>query len=292
MLPAGEASRMPRVTTEFRSLAPDNRPAPRTRFDHTLRELLDDLFAVQPTWATQIGFHAFDDRWPDLTAAGHHARLAAVERHRGQMNALDEPDLSADEKIDRSLALEALDAMEFDETELVELAWDPLTIVRYAGGGLFSLLARDFASWEHRGAAFVGRLRGLPEFLDAGVAGLTGAAGRPVSALHTEVALAQLGGVDDLINQGLAEADRQAAEAGHTQIAKDMNSVESAARAAVARLRQRLTDTILPRAEGEARLGRDLFAKKLRHALSSDITPEEVLARARRDYDLVRGELL
>ena len=283
---------MPRVTTEFRSLAADNRPTPRTPFDHVLRDLLDDLFAAMPTLATHIGFHAHDDQWPDMTETGRRARLALIEKRRAAMSALDEGSLSFDEQIDRGLVLEALDAMEFDETELREQAWDALTVVRIAGGGLFSLLARDFAPWEHRGAAFVGRLRAMPEFLAAAADGLIGVADRPVSALHAQTALAQLSGVEELINQGIAEADRQSAEAGHTQIDKDMNTVEGAARAAVEEFRRRLNDEILPRAKGEARLGSELFAKKLRLTLASEITPEQVLASARRDYDLVRAEML
>jgi Bacterial protein of unknown function (DUF885) len=189
---------MPIVTTEtgFKSLAPDNRPAPRTAFDHALRELLDDLFEAQPTWATQVGFHAYDDRWPDMTQAGHAARLVLSGQHRRQFEALREDELTVDERIDRGLVLETLDALDFDEGTLREANWDPLTIVRIAGGGLFSLLAREFAPWEHRGAAFVGRLKGLPKMLDDAADELKGTADRPVSALHTQVALAQLGGVD------------------------------------------------------------------------------------------------
>jgi uncharacterized protein (DUF885 family) len=46
------------------------------------------------------------------------------------------------------------------------------------------------------------------------------------------------------------------------------------------------------RAAGEGRLGPDLFQKKLRHTLSSDLTYQELAKRARRDYDLVRAEML
>jgi uncharacterized protein (DUF885 family) len=280
------------VTTGFRSLAADNRPRPRTDFERALHALLDDMFAAQPTWATHIGYHAFDDRWPDVTELGRHARLELIARHRAAIEKLDEAALSSDERIDRSLTLETLDGMEFDETELREMAWDALGVVRVAGGGLFSLLARDFAPWEHRGAAFVGRLEGLPAFLNAAAKGLTGFDARPVSLLHAQVALAQLGGVTELIDQGISEADRQAAENGHTQIEKDMHEVEGAARAAVEEFRRALADEIMPRAKGESRLGSDLFAKKLHHTLASEITPAEVLARARRDYDLVRAEMV
>src|SRR5678815_1432504 len=53
------------VQPRFVSLAPDTRPVPRTDFERALHKLLDDAFALEPVWATDIGFHAYDDRWPD-----------------------------------------------------------------------------------------------------------------------------------------------------------------------------------------------------------------------------------
>ena len=154
--------------------------------------------------------------------------------------------------------------------------------VRVAGGGLFSLLARDFAPWEHRGAAFVGRLAGLPAFLAAAADGPDRlrrpsrlAASRPGCRWPSSAASTEL------IDQGLAEADRQAAENGHTQIAKDMHEVEGAARAAVEEFRRRAERRDpAARRRATARLGCDLFAKKLRHTLASELTPAEV-ARSR-----------
>jgi len=155
---------------------------------------------------------------------------------RDELSQLREADLSPDERIDRALVVEALDAMAFDDAELRELAWDALGVVRSAGGGFFSLLAREFAPWQHRGAAFAARMRSLPEFLRAAADGLSGLDGRPVSELHAKVALAQLTGISDLIDQGLAEADRRASETDGHEIADEMRAAESGARAADRRL--------------------------------------------------------
>jgi uncharacterized protein (DUF885 family) len=273
----------------FTNMTRDTRPEPRTQFDHALHALLDDLFAAHPVWATQIGFHGYDDRWPDMTEAGRKARLSLYEKHRALMARLRDDDLSADERIDRALVVEAIDALEFEDAELRELAWDALGVVRYAGGGFFSLLAREFAPWRHRGAAFLGRMETLPTFLKAAADGLTGVDGRPVSALHAQVALAQLGGVSDLIDQALAEAERHD---DARDIRDGMRAAERAARQAIEEFKRRLTDDILPMAQGEGRLGEQMFATKLRHTLASDLTPHEIVTRARRDYDLVRAELL
>ena len=278
------------ASTQFVSLAPDNRPTPVTQFDHALKAFLDDFFAAQPVWATQIGFHAHDDRWPDMTEEGRLARLAMLRDHAARLGALADADLSVDEQIDRGIALEAIDGMRFEDDELREPAWDALGYVSLAGSGLFSLLAREFAPWAHRGLAFAGRLRGLPALLDAAVASLTGLPGRPVSRLHAETALAQLSGIPELIDEGAAEGEKRAGE--EPVVAAAIHDAAGPARDAVARFEQALRDAILPRAEGEGRLGADLFAAKLRHITATDLAPQDLIARARRDYDLTRAEML
>jgi uncharacterized protein (DUF885 family) len=271
-------------------MAPDNRPTPVTAFDHALKAFLDDFFAAQPVWATQIGFHAHDDRWPDMTEAGRQARLQMLRDNAARFEHLDAAALSKDEQIDRGIIVEAIEGMIFEDEQLREAAWDSLSYVWQAGSGLFSLLAREYAPWAHRGAAFAGRLRNLPAFLEAAASSLTGLPGRPVSRLHAETALAQIDGITELIDDGIAEADRRASE--DPQVAAAIHAVAEPARAAVERFATALRDEILPRAEGEGRLGGELFAAKLRHTTSSEIAPDELGTRARRDYDLVRAEML
>ncbi|MEO6349180.1 MAG: hypothetical protein ABIP53_00855, partial [Candidatus Limnocylindrales bacterium] len=76
------------MTAPFDRLAPDTRPEPRTMFDHALRDLLDDLFEAQPTWATHIGYHAYDHRWPDVSEAGIQAQLAMLRVQSERLNAI------------------------------------------------------------------------------------------------------------------------------------------------------------------------------------------------------------
>lgn len=54
-----------------------------------------------------------------------------------------------------------------------------------------------------------------------------------------------------------------------------------------------LRDVVLPASEGDGRLGRELFAAKMRHTMRSEaLTPDRVLAGAERDYLAVRAELV
>ena len=280
------------VEQRFISLAADTRPEPHTVFEMALHKFLDDLFEAEPVWATAVGFHRFDDRWPDMSEGGRQARLAMVRHHRARFQALPATELSAGERIDLGVVLEAIEAMEFGDATLREAAWDPLSYVATAGSGLFDLLARDFAPWAHRGRAFLGRMRGLGHFFDQAAEALVGLADRPVSRLHAETALKQLRGVADLLDEGATEARRRAEEGEEPELAAQIDAALAVARQAVDDYRRAIETDVIPRAEGEGRLGTELFAAKLRHTLASDLTPAALLARAQRDYDLVRSEMV
>ena len=157
---------------------------------------------------------------------------------------------------------------------------------------IFPLLARDFAPLAERLESVAGRLEGLPEVLSAAKGELIGHDGRPVSRLHVETALEQLGGIDDLVAEALTTAD----EAGDdTAVAEVEPRLAAAARTASEALREfeaHLRDLVLPASEGEGRLGQALFAEKLRHTLQSEMTPADVETRARREFTAVRAEMV
>jgi uncharacterized protein (DUF885 family) len=283
---------MPKAALEpFRSLAEDHRPTPKTPYEHLLHAFLDELFAAQPVWATQIGYHELDDRWPDLSDFGRRGRISMLNRQRAVFEQLSDAELSADERIDRQILFEAIDAMLFDDEVLREATWDPLSYVYILGSGFFALLAREYAPFAHRGAAFLGRMQKMPEVLGAARGNLVGLANRPVSLVHTETALSQLGGVGELIDQALELAAKEGIANGR-DLRAELKAAAGPARAALEQFRTFLEKDVTPRASGEGRLGPELFRQKLRHTLSSELSPDELLARARRDYDVVRAEMI
>lgn len=257
-----------------------------------LHAFLTDFFGYTPVHGTAAGYHVVDDRWPDLTEPARLDRLAAYERHRTAASGLADHDLTPSEQVDRAILLELLDRLRFGDEVLRDEAWDPLSIVYLAGSGLFGILSREYAPWGERGAAFASRVEGLPTLLAAGASGLTGLPDRPVSLLHLETALAQLGGIADLVAEGVAEARRRASQREAPELVARLEAAQATVDAAVTRFRSELDGPIRARAVGEGRLGGETFAAKLRLTLSSDLAPDELLERARRDHDSVRGEML
>jgi uncharacterized protein (DUF885 family) len=283
--------RMTVAIPPFEPRTVDTRPAPRSAFDHALRALLDDLFAALPTWATQVGFHGHDDRWPDLSEDGRRARLVLYARHRATLAALPEAELTPDERIDRGITLDALDGFTFDDEVLREGAWDALGYVALLGSGLHELLAREYAPWSHRGTAFAWRAQRMGEVFAAAADALVGLPGRPVSRLHVETAIAQLPGLSDLVAEAIVEGERLDGPEAAAILAA-LRDVALEASAALETFRRHLETVVLPDSDGEGRLGAELFAAKLRHTLSSDLAPEALRARAQHDYDAVRAEIV
>jgi uncharacterized protein (DUF885 family) len=273
-------------------LTADPLPTPVTPWDRVLHDVLVGMFEASPVHAGFAGYHLVDDRWPDLSEAGRAARLAMLDRHAATVAALDESQLSPDERIDRAILLEQIEKDRFGDAVMRDEAWDALTVVYLLGAGLFALLAREYAPWSHRGAAFAGRVETLPAVLQAAVDGLTGLPGRPVSLLHLETALTQLSGVTDLMQEGLAEARTRAAAGDSPELVTRIEAAVEAASAAVETFRADLDVQVRPRASGDGRLGEALFAQKLRYTLSSDMTPDQLLQRAWRDHAAVRAEML
>jgi uncharacterized protein (DUF885 family) len=251
-------------------------------------DLLDGYFRHNPVQATEIGHHAHDGAWPDLTEAGRQARLAWLAESTARLEAVDPSDLSRDDAIDRRILLDQLAAMHFGEETLREESWNPLSYVYLLGNGLFTLLARGFAPLDERLRSVVSRLRGLPAALDAAREMLASGGPRPVSRFHTEKAVALMVGVADLARSAVDEAGQLDDEDLRAEVA----AAADAAAAAVDEFIAWMKDELLPNAQGDFRLGPELYAAKFRHALKSNVAPEELERRALAAYDEVRGEMV
>ena len=268
--------------------------SPTAGFAARIDAFLTEFFRLHPLSATSVGFHAHDADWPDLTESGRSERLAFVERWTAELGAFAADDLTRDERIDRDLILLELDGIRFAEIELRQETWDPLEWVYLLGGGIFPLLAREFAPLADRLASVAGRLEGIPRVVDAAKVSLVGSPDRPVSRFHTETAIRQIAGVAELADDALAEAQAAASsDAAVTRVVARLENAVVTAKAALTELEEHLRDIVLPRTEGEGRLGTALFTAKLRHTLSDpELTPAWILERAEREYVEVRAEMV
>jgi uncharacterized protein (DUF885 family) len=255
-------------------------------------ELTDDVlagyFRHNPVFATEMGEHAHDGLWPDLTEAGRQARLAWLAETSARVEAVDPASLSRDDAIDRRILLEQLEASRFSEETLREETWSPISYVYLFGNGLFLLLARGFAPLDERLRSVASRLRGLPAALDGARETLAAGGPRPVSRFHAEKAVERMVGVTDLARSAVEEAKQLDDAALRDELAAAADEAIAAVDAFTAWLR----DELLPGATGDFRLGPELYAAKFRHALKTDMTPDELERRAASAFDEARAEMV
>ncbi len=267
---------------------------PTPAFARRIDAFLAEFFRLQPLHATAAGMHAHDAEWPDATEAGRSERLAFAERWQAELAGFSDVDLSRDERVDRDLLLAELDGIRFAETELRQEKWDPLEWVYLLGGGIFPLIAREFAPLADRLASAAGRLEGVRGVVATARTEIVGLPGRPVSAFHTETALKQLPGIaelaDDAVKAGEAAAPTDPAVEA---VMPRVRTAAADAKAALAEFEAHLREAVLPRAEGEGRLGDALFTTKMGHTLKdAELTPARILARAEQEYAAVRTEMI
>jgi uncharacterized protein (DUF885 family) len=251
-----------------------------------------EYFSLLPLAATAAGMHDHDGRWPDLTEGGREARLAFYDRWSEELTASNEAG-TPDERADRDLLLAVLDAHRFSEVDLAEDRWNPLDWVYLLGGGIFPLIARDFAPLANRLASVAERLEGMPAVLSAAREVLVGHGARPVARFHTEKAIAQLSGIPELIDDALAAAAAEPTDSAVAEVAPRLRAAAEVAKTALAAFERHLRDEVLPGSEGEGRLGTDLFARKLFHTFGSDeVTIDSVSKQSAAEFAAVRAEMI
>jgi uncharacterized protein (DUF885 family) len=266
-----------------------------TSFSDTFDQFLEAAFALDPLFATVTGNHDHDGRWADLSEAGRVHRLRFSADWSATFAAFGDDVLTVEERVDRDLLLGELEVQRFGDEVLREDAWSPLWWVYVVGGGLFDLLAREFAPLAIRLGSLADRAEGLPAILAAARETLVGLPDRPVDRLHAEKAIEQWPGLISIVDEAI-ETGEAAAAGGDDDVAAMLPRLRAAratASGALDAFEDHLRATILPASSGEGRLGPELFAAKLAHTMRDrSITTEHIRAEAEREFAAVRAEMV
>ena len=253
------------------------------RFAAFSDRVVDEYLKLDPVSATQLGEHRYDALLPDISAKGRAARRAFAERSLAELARFDRAGLSREHQVDAILLKDQLDYIIFSDTRLQDWAWDPLTYSYPPGTSLFALMSREFAPLPDRLRSATGRLEALPAFLRQSRDALVPAR---VPLIHAQTAAKQNPGlnslIDDIIKQkdALPAADRARLE-----------RAAAAARAAVAEHQKWLDKELIPNAKGNERIGGPLYDEKLRLALNSSLTRQEIRARAETEIQSLRAKM-
>lgn len=237
-------------------------------FHSAANAAIDDLLAANPVSATSMGDHRFDDRLPDRTTDAVTDLITGLDDHLTRLDAVDDVELALADQVDLEILRARITAMRFDLAEVRRQEWDPLTW--NPATAIYLLTARDFAPADVRVESAASRLTDIPRYLAEARASL-----REMSPIHTETAIAQLGGFAGIVD----EVRRLAEESGYP-----IDDVADAACAAVDEHVAWLTEA-LPTARRDPRLGVRLYSAAVWHHLDEEIAPGEILEAAEQHLD-------
>ena len=243
-------------------------------FQKVARDYVDGLLMSHPEYATELGEHRFDAEVTDYSPETRQRMLARAKQFREKLKEFNDiSKLTGANQVDVRILTENIENEIFELEELKEADWNPLVYNQSLANGLYLLVARDFAPAEQRIPNLRKRMEGIPKVIEQAQANL-----QHSPRVHTETAIEQTQGAIGLVREGLAPLLEQA-----PQLKKEIAPLQEKTAKALEEYKKWLEKDLLPRSDGDFRLGPDKFRKKLRFALASALSMEEVMKRAQAD---------
>lgn len=219
-------------------------------------------FRYQPTAATSAGFHQYDTKLEDYSRASVHERVRALRRFEHEFERLPG-------SADRDLVLGHIRA------ELLELisirSWrkNPDLYSSGVSNSAFVIMSRKYAPPAQRLEALIARERQMPRVFDEARLNL-----HDPPKVYTEIALEQLPGIVSFFEKETPKAFEEVHD--RTLLARFAESNGAVIRA-LKGYESFLKNDLLPRSNGDFRIGAESYRKKLRFEEMVDLPLENLL---------------
>ena len=229
----------------------------------------DVYFHFSPTEGTSAGLHQYDTQLEDYSAAGVEREAAALHDFEKKVAAIDPSALDASVAGDREILLNNIRSSLLTLDVIRPWEKNPDNYSSGVTNSIFVIMERPYAPANTRLRAVVEREKLMPQVFVEARKNL-----KNPPKIYTEIALEQ---IDDLVSffqtdvpSAFADADDAAAK---TAFAKSNAAVIEALKSYGAWMK---TD-LLPRSNGDFKLGADTFRKKLSYDEMVDIPLDRLL---------------
>lgn len=248
------------------------------------KRALDTWMQLSPVSATQIGDHRYDSELDDLSAAGQQKTVAAYKALLGELDKIEVAKLGRENQVDAAILRNQLQSEIWNAEVLQSGKWDPQLYNGIAGSAIYGLMAREFAPLPERLKSATARMEKLPAIFAQARENLDPAR---VPKIHAETVAKQNKGILSIVDTfitphvgELPQADQQRLQAAIDGLKKAVDEQQTW-----------LDKTLVPNAKGDFRIGAEKYDQKLKFALSSSLSRQEIGERARAELKRVREDM-
>ena len=252
-------------------------------WDKLADEYFDDVyFKFAPSSGTAAGLHQYDALLEDYSRAGVDANIAALRGFERRVEAVAPTGLDETRAADRELVLANIQGTLLTLETIRPWEKNPDSYSSGISNSVYVIMIRNFAPADERLRSVVAREEKMPEVFAAAHANL-----KNPPRIYTEIALEQLPGIISFFQNDVPAAFSSATDpAVKAAFAKS----NAAVIADLQNYASWLKSDVLPRSNGDFRIGAETFSKKLLYDEMVDTPLDRLLEIGRADMHKNQAE--
>jgi hypothetical protein len=244
--------------------------AAQEQFQRASDEYFDQVyFPYQPTGGTVTGYHQYDAKLEDLSSGSIDAEVAALNNFEKRISAIPVASLDQTTRGDRQMVLNQIRSRRLTLHTIRPWTKNADEYSSLCANAAFTLMERKFAPVDDRLRSLIAREEKMPALLREARANL-----QNPPRIFTQIAIEQLPGIIRFFQHDVPLAFTDAHdESLKTEFAKS----NAAVIAALTDYLSWLKTDLLPRSNGDYRIGAETFSKKLLYDEMVDIPLPKLL---------------
>ncbi len=253
------------------------------KFQKVMDAYLDAYWKFYPTAATLAGFHKYDDKLEDLSEKNidkHHDELDLFSQD--MVTKADKTKLAVDSQVDYDIVRNALDLELMRHENILPWQYNPVFYNQLFLNSLRSLLTTEFAPLDARMKGAIERAKALPGLIKQAKTNL-----QTPPQIYTETAIKQFPGIMDFYKVDVPRLIEPAPAEMKSRFQAEWTKVV----AALEDYQSFLQTQLLPKSTGNFRLGEPAHSRLLTLTSEFSIPAQELVARAKADYNNIRREM-
>lgn len=244
--------------------------AQNVQFEKLADTYFDTLYLPgSPSTATVLGVHDYDARLEDFSRAGINQRIAALEQFAKRVEAVNPAQLDEQTQGDRELVLNNIRSQLLTLQKIRPWEKNPDFYSSGITTAVFVIIERNFAPVNERLKSLIAREKLMPAALAAARKNL-----KNPPKIYTEIAIEQMPGQISFFTKDVPMAF---ADVTDPALKQEFTETNAAVIKALQDYQGWLKTSLLPRSNGDFRIGADNYRKKLQYDEMVDIPLSRLL---------------